>query len=87
MQWDPDHDPSGTPLRRRALQLWLRGETLRRYAREWVIAIEDISELVRDQRTYAQSQDYDRLMTPRERVYPISDRALAARLGLQASAP
>ncbi len=26
MQWDPDHDPSGKPVDRRAIQLGLRGE-------------------------------------------------------------
>ena len=28
LQWDPDHDPHGRPLARRALQLGLRGEAL-----------------------------------------------------------
>src|SRR5690242_2664228 len=31
LQWDPDHDPSGAPLERRAIQLGLRGEMLRRF--------------------------------------------------------
>src|SRR5258708_36352853 len=34
LQWDPDHDPSGKPLERRAIQLGLRDEILARYARE-----------------------------------------------------
>jgi hypothetical protein len=29
LQWDPDHDPAGRPLERRAIQLGLRGEVLR----------------------------------------------------------
>src|SRR6185295_433401 len=29
LQWDPDHDPSGKPVERRAVQLGLRGESLR----------------------------------------------------------
>ena len=28
LQWDPDHDPSGAKVERRALQLGLRGEVL-----------------------------------------------------------
>jgi hypothetical protein len=30
LQWDPDHDPCGRCVERRAVQLGLRGETLRR---------------------------------------------------------
>src|SRR5687767_5235604 len=34
LQWDPDHDPYGTPVERRALQLGLKGSMLRKYAIE-----------------------------------------------------
>jgi hypothetical protein len=67
-QWDPDHDPSGKPLARRAIQLGLRGPILARYAREWIVEIEDISAFVADQRQHARG-DYTRLVLPRERVY------------------
>ncbi len=46
LQWDPDHDPSGTPIERRAIQLGLRGEVLAKYAKEWLLGIEDVSTLV-----------------------------------------
>jgi hypothetical protein len=46
LQWDPDHAPGGTSLKRRAVQLGLRGEMLRRYAESEVIKIEDISTFV-----------------------------------------
>ena len=69
VQWDPDHDPSGAPLARRAVQLGLRGEVLARYVREWIVGIEDISDFVAEQRQYAQG-DYAQLVVPRERVYP-----------------
>ncbi len=82
LQWDPDHDPSGAKQERRAIQLGLRGETLARYAREWIVAIEDLSEFVREQRAFVESHAYDRLLTPQEQVYPVSDPAVAARLGL-----
>src|SRR5207249_1895804 len=32
LQWDPDHDPSGRPLDRRAVQLGLRGEVLHKFS-------------------------------------------------------
>ncbi len=68
LQWDPDHDPSGAKCERRAVQLGLRGETLRRYAREEIVEIEDISAFVTTQRENARG-DFARLVTPRERNY------------------
>lgn len=63
LQWDPDHAPDGSSLKRRAVQLGLRGGMLRRYAESEVIKIEDISGFVARQR---QSEE---LMVPAERVY------------------
>lgn len=82
LQWDPDHAPSGAKLDRRAVQLGLRGEALRRYAREWTVSVEDISPFVAEQRAHAQAHDYARLVTPREEVYPVADPTVAARLGI-----
>jgi hypothetical protein len=84
VQWDPDHGPAGRPLERRAIQLGLRGDALRRYAREWLLGIEDISQLVHEQRQHVLAGDYAALLTPRERIYPIADAAVAARLGISA---
>ncbi|MDB6132343.1 MAG: hypothetical protein JWM59_586 [Verrucomicrobiales bacterium] len=36
LQWDPDHDPHGHPVQRRAVQLGLRGEMLRPLCRNRV---------------------------------------------------
>jgi hypothetical protein len=82
LQWDPDHHPSGAKLERRAIQLGLRGPALARYAREWIVVIEDISEFVREQRHYVMSHANSQLMTPRETVYAVHDREVATRLGL-----
>ncbi|MEM9493577.1 MAG: DUF4291 domain-containing protein [Myxococcota bacterium] len=71
LQWDPDHAPSGAREERRAVQLGLRGETLRRYAREWIIEIIDMRAFVAAQR--AQVCDLDALMVPAEQVYPVTD--------------
>jgi uncharacterized membrane protein YfbV (UPF0208 family) len=48
--------------------LGLRGEMLARYARAWIIEIEDISAFVAEQRVHAHG-DYAQLLVPRERVY------------------
>jgi hypothetical protein len=83
LQWDPDHDPSGARLERRAIQLGLRGEALAKYAKDWLVGIEDVSEFVRQQSEHAGSP-FDRLITPREEVYPVNDPEVAARLGVTA---
>src|SRR5205814_3828738 len=82
LQWDPDHDPSGARAERRAIQLGLSGDVLARYAREWIVDIQDISEFVREQRENARSAPYTELVTPREDVYAVTEPGLARRLGL-----
>lgn len=79
LQWDPDHNPRGIKLDRRAIQLGLSGETLRRYAEEWIDHIEDISGYVQEQSKYIRQPEM--LITPAEQVYPVSEQ-LARRLGL-----
>jgi hypothetical protein len=86
LQWDPDHDPSGAAVERRAIQLGLRGEVLANYAKEWLLGIEDVSEFVRDQSQHAKSP-FDRLITPREEVYTVSDPEVAARLKVPSWVP
>ena len=75
LQWDPDHDPSGAPLERRAVQLGLRGASLRRYGEQEVISIEDVTPFVVGQRAHV-SGSHERLVVPTERVYmPPQDAA------------
>jgi hypothetical protein len=83
LQWDPDHPPHGPKLRRRAIQLGLGGETLHRYAREWITHVEDITALVHEQARFRRDPDF--LLTPAERIYPVKDPAVARRLGLDKS--
>jgi Domain of unknown function (DUF4291) len=81
LQWDPDHGPSGNPVARRAIQLGLRGAVLARYAKEWLIDIQDLSEFVTEQRANAEPP-YARLVTPKENVYPVANLEVATTLGL-----
>ena len=83
LQWDPGHDPSGARVERRAIQLGLRGDVLAAYARDWIVEIEDVSPFVAEQRAHAVAP-YTELVTPREEVYPVTDPAVAARLGVDA---
>lgn len=82
LQWDPDHDPSGAPLDRRAIQLGLRGETLEAFGQRELLEVVDLSDFVGEQRSRLESVGEVSLVTPRERVYVPADPAIAARLGL-----
>lgn len=82
LQWDPDHDPVGNKLERRAIQLGLRGTVLLKYSREWIVSIEDMSDFVHEQHQHVLARQYDRLMTPLEAVYPVKNVQVAARLEL-----
>jgi hypothetical protein len=82
LQWDPDHDPHGAKLERRAIQLGLRGDALAKYGREWLLDIEDISDFVREQRENTSSERLSQLLVPKEDVYPVDDPTVAAKLGI-----
>ncbi len=66
LQWDPDHDPQGKALARRAIQLGLRGAILKRYSEE-LCWINDITDFVIDQR--ANVAFPEKLLLPLESVY------------------
>jgi hypothetical protein len=82
LQWDPDRDPSGANLERRAIQLGLRGEVLEAFGRRELAEVIDLTEFVAEQRLRLASGGVSALITPRERVYRPTDPALSARLRL-----
>lgn len=82
LQWDPDHDPNGNKVQRRAIQLGLRGSMLRQYARDWCLGIEDISAYVREQYAHVKRRRLHLLDTPEERVYRVEDGDVVRHLGL-----
>lgn len=81
LQFDPDHDPNGTPLSRRAIQLGLRGEVLKNYAQPWIVEIQDISTFVQQQHQLIVNHQLDKLMTPAEKAY-VPYEAIRRRLRL-----
>lgn len=81
VQWDPDYTPMGQKTNRRDIQLGLRGETLRKYATEWIMQIEDITPTVREQAGYLPEEEM--IFTPAEKVYPIKDAEISKRVGIK----
>lgn len=67
LQWDPDHNPTGAKLERKAIQLGLRGDILQQFNNEWIVEITDISDFVKEQVSNAKG-DFSTLQVPFERV-------------------
>ena len=84
LQWDPDHDPSGKPVERRAVQLGLRGEALRRYAQEELLSVEDLTPFVAEQRRHLDG-GFGELLVPEEGIYYPSDPAAISAAGIESS--
>jgi hypothetical protein len=82
LQWDPDHDPYGGKIARRAIQLGLKGTMLQNFAKRQISAIEDITDYVRQQKEYVDSQRLDLLEVPVERVWHFKDEELGAKIGI-----
>jgi hypothetical protein len=81
LQWDPDHDPTGRPVERRAIQLGLRGEVLVEYASSAIIELGDVTDLVARERNHAR-HPFSELQTPLERVFRPADPEAAAAVSL-----
>ncbi|KAL6052667.1 DUF4291 domain-containing protein [Balamuthia mandrillaris] len=78
LQWDPDHDPSGTPVkRRRAIQLGLKN--VESFASgEDILAIHDMTDFVAN----CTPGDPNTLVTPKEEIYEPGDASIGAQIGL-----
>lgn len=68
-QWDPERDICGRPLDYRSLQLGLRGDAVRRYVREWIVKITDLTEYVQELDRQRKTGADIRTRLPEERVY------------------
>lgn len=64
------------------MQLGLRREAIANYNREWIINIENISDLVLEQRKYLDHPDYQNLVVHIEQIYPVQDQTIAHNLGI-----
>ncbi len=82
LQWDSDYDPCRNPIDRRAIQLGVRGKFLARYAQDWIVDIEDISEFVKQQYPNRLIKNRAQLLTPIESVYPVNNHDIGQKIGL-----
>jgi hypothetical protein len=72
VQWDPERSLALEPLPYRAVQIGLRGEGVRRYLDEWIVAIRDVTPLAHEIHALVRAGDTDRAeaLCPPERPYP-----------------
>lgn len=82
LQWDPDHDPFGNKLERRAIQIGLRNNFIHSFAKEDIILIEDISDFVKEQYQFILNDNLESLMIPYEKPLLFEDRNLNKKLKL-----
>jgi len=82
LQWDPDHDPYGGKITRRAIQLGLKGSMLQNFGKRQISAIDDITEFVQQQKKYVDDHRLDMLEVPVERVWSPLDRGLEIKIGV-----
>lgn len=80
LQWDPDHDPYGNKMERRAIQIGLRDEFTRSFAKEDILLIEDISGFVQEQYEFVQKKQLDNLLIPAEKPLVFQDIELNKKL-------
>ncbi|GAB3501874.1 DUF4291 domain-containing protein [Emticicia fontis] len=82
LQWDPDHDPYGNKITRKAIQLGLKGEMLKKFCTNWIIKIEDITPFVHEQYTCVKSKRLEDLQVPVEDIIQIIDEGICKRIGI-----
>jgi len=84
LQWDPDHDPYGEKLPRRAIQLGLRGDLLKQFATEWIVSIQDITDFVLAEGEKVKAKQLDELLVIKEAVYNVEELEIIQTIGLDA---
>ncbi len=80
VQWDPDRTLALGRMERRAIQVGLRGSMVERYARDWILKIEDVTALAHQvKEAVAGSAPIPEV--PEERVYEVPAE-IRRRLGM-----
>ncbi len=62
IQWDPDHDPSGKKIARRALQIGIKGSRVEQFNNEFIQEIIDITAFVKQQKDNFDNKSEDFLV-------------------------
>jgi hypothetical protein len=82
LQWDPDHNPYGGKLERRAIQIGIRNQEIKRFAKDDILEVEDISRFVKEQHQYVLNRQLDKLLIPEEKPFLPKDKTTSLHLKL-----
>lgn len=82
LQWDPDHDPHGSKLERRAIQLGIRGEMLTQFIDKWIVSILDITDFVLEQKKKMDTEGLNMMEVIKEQKIVITDEKIINNLEL-----
>ena len=82
LQWDPDHDPYGTKLERKAIQIGIRNEQIKLFSKEDILKIEDISDFVSVEYEKVKNNKLEELLIPEEKPFLFSNEKLNQKLEL-----
>lgn len=82
LQWDPDHDPFGSKQERKAIQIGMKGEILKKFCNEWLSGIEDITEFVKKEYEKILNNAVEELDIPYEEVIELNDTNIEQRIGV-----
>lgn len=83
LQWDPDHNPYGAKEMRRAIQLGIRNEEIKNFAKNDILEIIDMSDFVKEQYQHVLNRDLNSLIIPEEKPY-IPNRRIIEKLKIDA---
>lgn len=82
LQWDPDHDPFGNKQERKAIQIGMKGETLKMFSKEWIRSIEDVTDFVKEEYQTLQANGISSLNVPFEEIIFLNDVETEKRIGI-----
>ncbi len=82
LQWDPDHNPHGEKIERRAIQIGIKGNLLEEFGKEWIISIEDITEFAHEQKAILDSKKMDDLFVIEEQKIALKNKNTIQKLQL-----
>lgn len=82
LQWDPDHDPHGNKEERKAVQIGMKGEVLKKFCSDWIVAIKDVTAFAKEQHNKVRAGNVSGLDVPYEEVIDLNDPVIEKIVGI-----
>lgn len=81
-QWDPDRNINGNAINRAAIQIGLKGSSLKEFLNTGIFRIKDLTPLVRKWNEQRKNGKLISKELPTEKIYPVDDKAIRNRLAM-----